>query len=257
MVWFRVDDSFYDHPKVVSIPRSVRAQAIGTWTLAGNWCAKQLTDGVLPAHQVEEVGGTAAGAQALVKAKLWIRTKTGFRFKNWDEYQPTRAQVEATRESERTRKARQRAKPSGQQTESDERPDGSPAPVPPGQPVGHQQVSEHPVPSRPGPAPDSHVSQSSHVPDREETTDDDADRSRRNGYWRGWRISNPDRMVALIAGHVDRPVTEDQAIVIISGLLAKANPKNPIRSVQAYVEGCIAQSWPEIQRDLDAAAGAA
>lgn len=156
MVWFRVDDSFYDHPKVVSIPRSIRAEAVGTWTLAGDWCARHLTDGVLPIAQVEELGGTMAGALALVKAKLWTKTKTEFRFRSWAEYQPTRAQVESARESERTRKARQRAKPQ----ESEPRPD----PVPPGHlqdkggtpggtdagvpPVSHQ-VSGHPDPTRP------------------------------------------------------------------------------------------------------------
>lgn len=88
-------------------------------------------------------------------------------------------------------------------------------------------------------------------------TDDDADRSRRAGYWRGWRIANPDRLVQVIARYVDRPVSEDQAIVIICGLLAKASAKEPVRSVQAYVEGSLERSWAEIQRELDEAAVAA
>lgn len=267
MVWFRVDDSFYDHPKVVSIPRAegLRAAAVGTWTLAGDWCARHLTDGVIPIAQVEELGGTMAGALALVKAKLWTKTKNEFRFKSWAEYQPTRSQVESARESERTRKARQRSKP--QESEQ------SPGPVPPGHPpdnmrtsggtdtgvppVSHQ-VSGHPVPSRPDPSQDSYVSQSSHVPERESYPQDDGgDRSRRAGYWHGWRIANPTRLVELIGRAVERPVSEDQAIVIISGLLAKASPKNPVRSVQAYVEGAVRESWAEIQQELDEAAVAA
>jgi hypothetical protein len=255
MVWFRVDDSFYDHPKVVSIPRSIRAEAVGTWTLAGDWCARHLTDGVLPIAQVEELGGTMAGALALVKAKLWTRTKTEFRFKSWAEYQPTREQVEASRESERTRKARQRAKQPGQQPESDQSPAGSPAPVPPGRPVGHQRVSGHPVPTRPDPSHDSHVGPSSQVPEREVQADDDDESRVRSAYWRAWKITNPVALIALISQQVGRPVSEQQAVGIVAGILARS--KTPPRSVQAYVEGAVRQSWAEIERDLDAAAVAA
>lgn len=85
--------------------------------------------------------------------------------------------------------------------------------------------------------------------------DDEVNRARRANYWRGWKITNPLRIQALLAQHVDRPIDEDQAIVIVAGILSRA--KTPPRTVQAYVESSIAQSWAEIQRDIDAAAVAA
>lgn len=43
MTWFKVDDGFYDHPKVENLSMAAR----GLWVTAGSWCAKQLTDGVI------------------------------------------------------------------------------------------------------------------------------------------------------------------------------------------------------------------
>ncbi len=168
MVWFKTDDAFYSHPKVVSIPRTIRAEAIGTWTLAGTWCAQHLTDGAIPFHMIDELGGSIEGALALVAARLWTKTRTEFRFKSWSEYQPTRAEVEESRESERIRKAKQRAdakvkaeaRAARQAAESLARLTGSPASVPqvshwdmPGTPTGQERVSGHPDPTRPDPTP--------------------------------------------------------------------------------------------------------
>lgn len=168
MVWFKTDDSFYSHPKVVSIPRSIRPAAIGTWLLAGTWSADHLTDGRIPFHQIEELGGTVEGALALVTAKLWTKTKTEFRFKSWSEYQPTRAEVEEDREKERLRKAKQRADAKAKAEEKTARDAaaalaasrGTPASVlpvshwdSPGTPLGQVRVSGVPDPTRPDPTP--------------------------------------------------------------------------------------------------------
>lgn len=69
---FKVDDGFYDHPKVRSIPRGTsRKGSVALWTLAGSWCDRYLTDGLVPAHQVEEFGATRKDADWLVAAGLW------------------------------------------------------------------------------------------------------------------------------------------------------------------------------------------
>lgn len=69
---FKVDDGFYDHPKVRSIPRgAMRKGAVTLWTMAGSWCARYLTDGLLPAYQVDELGGIVKEADWLVAAQLW------------------------------------------------------------------------------------------------------------------------------------------------------------------------------------------
>lgn len=69
---FKVDDGFYDHPKVRSIPRGApRKGAVTLWTLAGSWCDRYLTDGLVPSHQIGELGATRREAEWLVAAQLW------------------------------------------------------------------------------------------------------------------------------------------------------------------------------------------
>jgi hypothetical protein len=40
VTWFKVDDSFYDHPKVFDLPDS----AVALWTRAGCWSARNYID---------------------------------------------------------------------------------------------------------------------------------------------------------------------------------------------------------------------
>lgn len=112
MTWFKVDDSFESHPKVKGIPRNKRARAVGLWTLAGSWSARQLTDGFVPIYMLDELACTAADARALVAVGLWIECDGGFRFNDWHDWQPTREKVEAERSAarERMRAARERKK---------------------------------------------------------------------------------------------------------------------------------------------------
>ena len=67
MTWFKVDDGFYDHPKVIDLPLA----AVGLWALAGAYCARHLTDGVITDRQIRAIGGTRKQAAALVAAGLW------------------------------------------------------------------------------------------------------------------------------------------------------------------------------------------
>lgn len=109
MTWFKVDDNLYDHPKVKGIPKRARPGAIALWTMAGSWCARYLMDGLVPQHQVAELGFTAKDAQTLVDAALWLDVPGGYQFHDWSAYQPTRAQVEDEREKARKRMRRRRS----------------------------------------------------------------------------------------------------------------------------------------------------
>ena len=140
MPWFRVDDGFYSSRKVTQIPRAERWGAIGLWTIAGTWSAKELTDGFIPDYQLEELGGRESDADNLVRTGLWLRVEGGFEFSNWGEYQPTKAETEAAREKEAERKRKWR--------ESRQESRGTDT----GQDAGHQQASGHPDPTRPDPA---------------------------------------------------------------------------------------------------------
>jgi hypothetical protein len=147
VAWFKVDDGFYSHAKVLSIPRASRAAALGTWIICGTWSADKLTDGLVPAHMVEELGGSIDGAEALVLVGLWRSRRGGYLFVNWAEFQPTRENIETQRKSERDRKAAYRASKSG----------GSPKDVP----TGQTRIPNTPTRTRPVPVKDSSSEESS------------------------------------------------------------------------------------------------
>lgn len=135
MAWFKVDDKLHSAPKLLSIPRKYRLAALGLWTIAGSWSADQLTDGVIPDYMVEEWGGTKTLVDWLVKADLWRKVEDGTEFKNWDEYQPTKADIEAEREKnrEKLRKWRERNRESNEGVtglQDGSKPVSNPAPDP-------------------------------------------------------------------------------------------------------------------------------
>lgn len=117
MPWFKVDDGFAFHRKTLSATN----QAIGLWVKAGSWCAQQLTDGHIPVSVIVAFGSSLEDAQCLVDADLWEVDGEGFRFLNWAEFQPSKAEVEKEREKARKRKQQWRDRQNG------ESPDGSPA----------------------------------------------------------------------------------------------------------------------------------
>ncbi len=157
MPWFKVDDGFATSKAVLRIPRRQRCQAIGLWTLAGTWCAKELTDGFVPEYVLEDLGGTPALARALVDSGLWNVVEGGWQFVGWEKYQPSREQVldERAKEAERKRKWREARKAAASRSEPQVDADVSaerPAGTPPSVPELSQPESEIPDPSRPDPS---------------------------------------------------------------------------------------------------------
>lgn len=110
MAWFKVDDGLHSARKLMSIPRRHRFAAIGLWAVAGSWCADQLTDGHVPDYMIDEWSPPPSAASALVDSGLWERESSGFAFRNWDEYQPSRKDVEAERAASRDRMREIRAR---------------------------------------------------------------------------------------------------------------------------------------------------
>lgn len=110
MVWFKVDDGFYTSKKVLSIPRVQRLPAVGLWTMAGNWSGRELSDGVVPAYVLAEMGSTPKLRQALITARLWLdQGSGGIEFHDWAKYQPTREKVLADRAKAAERQAKRRS----------------------------------------------------------------------------------------------------------------------------------------------------
>lgn len=77
---------------------------------AGAWCSGQLLDGFVPTAVLPMLGGTPSEARALVASGLWREVKDGYRFHDWDGYQPTRKSVmeKRAKDAERLRTWREK-----------------------------------------------------------------------------------------------------------------------------------------------------
>ena len=109
MSWFKVDDKLHDHKKPIAAGKA----AMGVWVLAGSWSADNLTDGFVPVRVITR-WGTVADAKKLVAAGLWyadeVDGQKGWRFHDWGDFQPTRAQVMGERAKNAQKLATWRAK---------------------------------------------------------------------------------------------------------------------------------------------------
>jgi hypothetical protein len=109
VTWFKVDDGFYDHPKVNDLRSgSCYSDAIALWLLAGSWSSRYLTDGVVPESQVRRFGLKRPAAAELVRVRLWYEIDDGYAFHEWAEHQPTRDDVRTRRKSATDRQRRHR-----------------------------------------------------------------------------------------------------------------------------------------------------
>lgn len=116
MTWFKVDDAFWSHPKVVAAGNA----AIGLWLRCGTYAAQHLTDGFIPAAIAKQLG-SAGSIGKLVAAGLWepvdnrpgsVDGACGYLMHDWGDYQPYRSVALQLRENsaERQRKYREKHK---------------------------------------------------------------------------------------------------------------------------------------------------
>ncbi|TFC37670.1 hypothetical protein [Cryobacterium sp. TMT2-42-4] len=137
--WFKVDDGLSSKVQTTRIPRAHRRAALGLWALAGSWSAKELTDGHIPEHMLDELTGTPDDAAWLVKADYWMVVEDGWQFVEWAPEQPLREVVLRRRQkdAEKSSTWRSRNRPS------------NPVTPPVANPVSHAPVTL--PPSRPNP----------------------------------------------------------------------------------------------------------
>ena len=113
VMWVRIDDDFANHPKVL------RVAPLARWlhVVALCYCARQLTDGFVPAEAVSTLFNwspaptrtkRAALVDALVNANLWERVEDGYRIHDFLEYNPSREKVLAAVSRGRTPYPRRR-----------------------------------------------------------------------------------------------------------------------------------------------------
>ena len=154
MAWFKVDDGFYDHPKVEELPNA----AVGLWVKAGTWCAKHETDGVIPATRVKAFKGTASQIRALIECGLWSETTTNsgakaYSFRDWFDYQPSREEREEERALWREKKRKSRSQKLDKLRQQQNVPQGVPEMSPEETNEGVPEMSGTiPDPSRPDPS---------------------------------------------------------------------------------------------------------
>jgi len=106
MTWFKIDDDFFFHPKVIAAGNS----AIGLFVRCGSWASNHLTDGFIP-HKVIEMFGSEPDITRLVDVGLLEETDgDGYLMPAFLDYNPSADEVKATRaaSAERQRQSRGR-----------------------------------------------------------------------------------------------------------------------------------------------------
>lgn len=113
MPWFKVDDGFHSDEKVTALAAErgiVGMAALGLWARAGSWCADKLTDGFVPKVVAKSLGSRPKVVAKLIESGLWVEVEGGYRFPTWSKFQPSKADVERDRETNRKRQDRWRWK---------------------------------------------------------------------------------------------------------------------------------------------------
>lgn len=91
MSWLKLDDNFADHPKVLGLSDA----AFRVHIKALCYCARHLTDGIIPGAKVV---GREKEAEELLAAKLWHRRGVNYEVNDFLLYNPTREEELARRE---------------------------------------------------------------------------------------------------------------------------------------------------------------
>jgi hypothetical protein len=115
--WFRLDDSFHSHPKVIAAGN----EAIGLYVRCGTYAAEHLTNGFIPEDIAVLYGASNTGsrrnpgtgkpetlAETLVRTKLWLRARAGWRMRDYLDYNPSKQAVDKERKAAAERQRRRR-----------------------------------------------------------------------------------------------------------------------------------------------------
>jgi hypothetical protein len=105
MPWFRIDDTFADHPKVTDAGNA----AAGLWVRCGTYSSRFLLDGLVPEQIARRYGGRRE-IDRLVASRLWLPVDDGYLMPDFLDYNPSAEQVKLERKRAAERQRRQRAK---------------------------------------------------------------------------------------------------------------------------------------------------
>lgn len=102
MSWVRIDDQFADHPKFLAISE----EGLALWVRGLAYCNRHLTDGVIPDAALGILSRAKRPsdiASQLVTAGLWTRIERGYLVHDFLQWNPSKADVLATRESKKVK----------------------------------------------------------------------------------------------------------------------------------------------------------
>ncbi len=94
MPWLRIDETFAEHDKVLSL--SDAAFRLHVHALC--YCARLTTDGVVPRAALRSLKGTSRLAERLVEVGCWELHDKGWLVHDFLEYNPSREDLEKVRE---------------------------------------------------------------------------------------------------------------------------------------------------------------
>jgi hypothetical protein len=103
MPWGRVDDDFYDHPKVKNMPAKTRNAACGLYWRAVSYSNRYLTDGKLSEAALIALDARPEEIEALLliapgfRAGLFERCRIGYRLHDFLAHNKSRSEVHAER----------------------------------------------------------------------------------------------------------------------------------------------------------------
>jgi len=105
MAWFRLEDSFHPHPKVLKAGNA----AVGLWVRCGTWSSEYLTDGLIPDEIVQGMGRTRE-VDAAITARLWVAAEGGLLMPDYLDFNPAGSEVKQRRKRDAERKREERAR---------------------------------------------------------------------------------------------------------------------------------------------------
>lgn len=103
MSWFKIDDKFHSHPKVLAAGLA----AMGLWVRAGSYTRAHRLDGFVPTSWIKSMG-FVSHAKRLVDVGLWDAEAGGYRFHDFTEYNESGDVEYRRRSAAAAKKRRQR-----------------------------------------------------------------------------------------------------------------------------------------------------
>lgn len=153
MPWGKMDDKFHRNRKVRKLRRMRGGvEALGVWAYRWSWCLDDVDlTGMVPEDELDE--RELKAAPKLVEVGLWDEVEGGFRFHDFNEYNPTKEQVERKKERDRQRAAALRAEEKTRNSEQTSKNTGDLELVACDSPANRKRVADESSPARVSPSP--------------------------------------------------------------------------------------------------------